>query len=362
MFENSLTDNQDTNVGLFWSALGGVVLTFFFYLIFAHLLFPKTYFYTLFVERGDIPYWETFFCFAALTNLALKRWKMTAQRRAFDLNLLMTGETRLLRFAEAERILDRVRNLPPEQKELVLVKRVKRALTRFLSAGSSAEVDAVIQEQSGIDFNRMDATFSTAKFLIWVIPVVGFIGTVYGISMAIGNFSTIIANAANFESVKGNLGGVTNNLAIAFETTYIALLQSIVIMFSMSSLQKTEENFLTDVEEYCLENLVNKIDWLNTDGSRDQGSETVNLLRQIASKLDGAGTRAGGAAATAPGTEGAADGVDAEKLLQALSALPQGQDVKRLQMDLVTTLQGVRNALTDLKARLDAGAGGAQRS
>jgi hypothetical protein len=55
------------------------------------------------------------------------------------------------------------------------------------------------------------------------------------------------------------LGGVTGGLAIAFNTTFLALVLVIPVMLLTSFLHKSEEEFLLEIEEYCMEELLPRL-------------------------------------------------------------------------------------------------------
>ena len=59
--------------------------------------------------------------------------------------------------------------------------------------------------------------------------------------------------------MKESIGLVTGGLGVAFDTTLLALVMSILIMFPASAVQRIEEGFLGEVEEYCSENLVRRL-------------------------------------------------------------------------------------------------------
>jgi biopolymer transport protein ExbB/TolQ len=98
------------------------------------------------------------------------------------------------------------------------------------------------------------------RVFIWAIPLLGFIGTVIGISAAVAGFSDSVAAVVDLDVMKQSIGTVTIGLGIAFDTTLLALVMSIVIMFPASSLQKSEEDFLNRVEAYCDERLGRRLD------------------------------------------------------------------------------------------------------
>ena len=48
-------------------------------------------------------------------------------------------------------------------------------------------------------------------------------------------------------------------MAVAFYTTLVALLVSVVLVFFQHAVQKQEESALNEAGQYCLKNLINRI-------------------------------------------------------------------------------------------------------
>lgn len=80
------------------------------------------------------------------------------------------------------------------------------------------------------------------RYLIWAIPSIGFIGTVRGIGQALSLADQALA---------GNISGMTNSLGVAFNSTLIALLISIFLMFLFHQLQRLQDGLLVDIQSYC---------------------------------------------------------------------------------------------------------------
>ncbi len=87
------------------------------------------------------------------------------------------------------------------------------------------------------------------RYLVWLLPTLGFIGTVVGIAGALS-----FVNPENM-----NLGGVTGNLSVAFNTTIIALVEAAIVVLGLHATQKREEQSLNLAGNYCLRNLVNRM-------------------------------------------------------------------------------------------------------
>ena len=80
------------------------------------------------------------------------------------------------------------------------------------------------------------------RYIIWAIPSIGFIGTVRGIGEALGQAH---------KAVEGDILGVTLSLGVAFNSTFVALIISIFIMFLMHQLQLLQERLVLDSQRYC---------------------------------------------------------------------------------------------------------------
>jgi biopolymer transport protein ExbB/TolQ len=88
------------------------------------------------------------------------------------------------------------------------------------------------------------------RYIAWAIPSIGFIGTVRGIGQALGQAH---------KAVEGDIFGVTQSLGVAFNSTLIALLISIVLMFLLYQLQLLQERYVLDTESYCEEKLTRQL-------------------------------------------------------------------------------------------------------
>jgi biopolymer transport protein ExbB/TolQ len=51
--------------------------------------------------------------------------------------------------------------------------------------------------------------------------------------------------------MEGNIAGVTSSLGVAFNSTFVALLISMVVMFFMHQLQLQQERLVLDSHHYC---------------------------------------------------------------------------------------------------------------
>lgn len=132
-------------------------------------------------------------------------------------------------------------------KERLLPQVVLIGLHRFNSTRSIQDVVSAIRERAELAAEEMESDLSLVRYIAWAIPSVGFIGTVRGIGDALAQAD---------KAIEGDIAGVTSALGLAFNSTLIALLLSIVLMFMLHLVQSRQEGFILDVDTYCREKLV----------------------------------------------------------------------------------------------------------
>ncbi|MFQ6115294.1 MAG: MotA/TolQ/ExbB proton channel family protein, partial [bacterium] len=176
-----------------------------------------------------------------------------------------TSKTSHIKAEEAENFTKIIDGFDEKSKQLMLVNRIDKAAHRLKNTKSSAEVDDIMTSLSDIDRNIIESSYTGVRFLAGVIPILGFLGTVFGISVAITTFTSILEKASSFEAVKPALNSATYNLGIAFDTTLLALFFSGLILLINATIQKREEDLLSAVDEYCIDNLVSRIRVVSSD-------------------------------------------------------------------------------------------------
>lgn len=132
--------------------------------------------------------------------------------------------------------------LPEHTREYLLPRALLAALQRFGSTRNVQDVSEAVRALCDTESDRLDSELSMVRYIAWAIPSIGFIGTVRGIGDALGQ-----ANRA----VEGDIAGVTESLGVAFNSTFVALVISIVIMFLMHQLQLLQERLVLDTQGYA---------------------------------------------------------------------------------------------------------------
>lgn len=140
-----------------------------------------------------------------------------------------------------------VQALPETEQRMLLPRALLSALHRFRSTRNIQDVSSVVSGVCEGESDRLDSELSMVRYIAWAIPSIGFIGTVRGIGEAL---------AQAHKAVEGDITGVTASLGVAFNSTFIALILSIVLMFMLHQLQLVQERLVLDAESYCDNNLV----------------------------------------------------------------------------------------------------------
>lgn len=134
------------------------------------------------------------------------------------------------------------------------VSRDNLLLVRLRLFLKQSQPSADVDEAFGIiEREYMRGSFALSRFMVWAIPILGFIGTVWGISNGIAHFSDAMTATNSVTDVssmlKDNLPLVTNSLATAFDTTLLALLLSVPLMMTLIALEKREEAYLIQLDQ-----------------------------------------------------------------------------------------------------------------
>ena len=132
--------------------------------------------------------------------------------------------------------------LPEKEQDYLLPRTLLSALQRFATTGSIQAVSDTIKESCDVESDRLDSEMSMVRYIAWAIPSIGFIGTVRGIGDALGQAH---------KAVEGDISGVTVSLGVAFNSTFVALVLSIVIMFCLHQLQLSQERLVLDCQRYA---------------------------------------------------------------------------------------------------------------
>ena len=169
------------------------------------------------------------------------------QRRLLEEDLVPLSEGTKILPEDAREYSRQIQALPAAQSGFLLPRVLLTALNRFTATRSIQDGSTTAHEVCESESERLESELSMVRYIAWAIPSVGFIGTVRGIGDALGQAH---------KAVEGDIAGVTRSLGVAFNSTFIALLISIVLMFLLHQLQLQQERLVLDTETYLDHKLI----------------------------------------------------------------------------------------------------------
>ena len=133
-----------------------------------------------------------------------------------------------------------IANLQLEVRNSHLVQRLEELLTRQSQRGSSKHLADDLRELSARDADAAHDSLGLVRIIIWAIPMLGFLGTVIGITQTLGGLDFSNGTAA-VDSLKGGL-------YVAFDTTALGLVLSVVAIFLQFPVERGEQRLLSAID------------------------------------------------------------------------------------------------------------------
>lgn len=182
-----------------------------------------------------------------LAIIGYKASMLIRERRLLNQQLVPIAEGVRVLPEDTREYARHLQALPESERTLLLPRALLHALMRFGATRSVQDVASSTHQLVSSEAERLESELSMIRYILWAIPAIGFIGTVRGIGLAL--------NMAH-KAVEGDVSGVTENLGTAFNSTLIALLISIVLMFLVHQLQLMQERLVFEAESYCDDQLI----------------------------------------------------------------------------------------------------------
>lgn len=183
----------------------------------------------------------------ALAIMGYKSVKIRSERRLLDVDLVPVADGMQILPEDTREFARQVQALPDDRRRMLLPRTLLNALRRFSSTRNIQDVSTSTHTICESEAERLESELSMIRYISWAIPSIGFIGTVRGIGEALAQAD---------KAVQGDIAGVTQSLGVAFNSTFIALLISIFLMFLVHQLQLFQERLVFDTENYTNDKLV----------------------------------------------------------------------------------------------------------
>ncbi len=192
-----------------------------------------------------------YFCFIWAGLILLSRYReVRRQRGAFGLGLLPTDEGARILPEDARPLARKVDAVTGRFGPSILANMIRLGLNKYAISKSAPDVAEVVRNQAEVEQARFVTTMGTVNYLAWAIPAIGFLGTVRGLAGGMSMASSQEAEVVKF------IKQATDQLGIAFDCTFVALSLSLVLMYFLHAVQRSEETLVIDCQDYCQEHLL----------------------------------------------------------------------------------------------------------
>jgi len=183
----------------------------------------------------------------SLALVADKSRILVRQRRQLRQDLIPVARGESILPEDTRDYVRAIETLPAAEREGLYARALRTALLRFRATRDLQDVSEAIDGVCRAEHERMDSELAMVRYMAWAIPSIGFIGTVRGIGSAL---------SMAHQAVEGDITGITAALGTAFNSTLVALLLSIVLMFALYQLQQFQERLVLDTQAACDRNLL----------------------------------------------------------------------------------------------------------
>lgn len=204
--------------------------------------------------------WLTFFL--GLGELACRGLTASRELEQLRKNILPEDDQTMLRQQDLGPYYKAI-SLGVESQRFYLQRLLKRVILQFQTSRSINQANSLMNSSLELYQHELDLKYNVLRYIVWLIPTLGFIGTVIGITLALGeagNFPGIDpTDPANGDAIREWIKLLTEKLGVAFNTTLVALLLSAILVFLLHIMQEREERALNSVGQYCMDNLITRL-------------------------------------------------------------------------------------------------------
>ncbi len=209
-------------------------------------------FWARYFAGHEIAYCATALFFIGLASLVIKLLGLGLQFAMLDTIQLPTAATGGQSASDSKGLLVSLRTVSAALEESYLVRRLRDALEYVQRKGSADTLEGQLRHLEETDLSRMHNSYAMVRIIISTIPILGFLGTVIGITLAIAKMN--LSGSAMDESLPAVVAG----LSVAFDTTALALSLSTIILFAKFCVERVEFRLLSSVDANVARQLIGR--------------------------------------------------------------------------------------------------------
>ena len=193
-------------------------------------------------SNHPIEYITTVMFFVGLAILIVKYFAIFSQRQLLRRSPILTPNRYPFPLTQVGDDLNTVLEHEQQHGISLLTERLKTHLDFLHRNKSASNLDAELRHRAEDVATKADADYGLVRLLLWAIPMIGFLGTVIGITTALDNLDL---NTISESSKKLSAG-----LAVAFDTTGLAIALAVVLFFVQFLVYREESNLLAETDKF----------------------------------------------------------------------------------------------------------------
>ena len=251
------TIRPDTDSSFWFLAITGVLFVFLIgTLAFLAKPTPAKIFYEIIWERGPIQFFELIFAGMVFGHV-IQKSRLIKRQHEYLINEQLDSTVDLGNDDEVTATRQRLRDNPGFE-ESILHTRLDRSLAQWLGCRDVSLVATWSGGESDREYDASASSYILSNVLLAMIPMLGFIGTVLGLSTAVAGFSQFLSGEVELAAIKDALRDVTGSLGTAFDTTLLALVLALIITFPLSMMVRRENELLAEFDSFVDDKVISK--------------------------------------------------------------------------------------------------------
>lgn len=158
--------------------------------------------------------------------------------------------------------------------------RLSAALDLQISRGKRHQLESDLDALASAEADRQHESYGLLRIINWAMPMLGFLGTVLGISQTLGQLDTELLATQQ----QAAMNELTAGLYVAFDTTATALILTVVLMFLQFGVSRLELQLVNTIDTTIKRDLV---PFLGADPYDAQSTLLAPVREMTASLLTG---------------------------------------------------------------------------
>jgi biopolymer transport protein ExbB/TolQ len=211
------------------------------------------------------------FC-VAVGALVVKFLRLRVEFDSLDREILPRWDGKPVNVEKAADLLASIARQDERIQGTYLGRRIRAVLEFICQRRGTAQLDDQLRALADADVTAHENSFGLIKFITWAIPILGFLGTVIGITAAISGVTP--------EVLEENIGQLTGGLSEAFNATALALALTMVCMFLTFLVERREQALLEEIDGLIDRQLAHRF-----QDESSSGGPVVQVVQQSSAAL-----------------------------------------------------------------------------